>query len=369
MGQYSEKRLVEPVLSSEKPKEDRQKMKNYVIEKWHAYVKANTPLKYFQQYNAFINKRGEFIVGAMIELLDENNHYTNASILDKVLNFMQSEQVRQECVNLESERIKNNTWCGRPFVQLHTEVNEWLATNGLLNKPKETLKPLVKPVVQKYHQVGTVSKDDQKTLDKLKTILSKKGSKESLSQTESSKKDENPFAKITRPKTGFGNKEKGFIQKLRKQITGKDKTKVPSTRKSGESYLDGYPKGVKDCDSDASTITSSSSSSSLSTSTNDGQNDGNIRQSRHRDHPLSPKDRKLLFKNLRKEAEDTTVLFEGQGRDKETMETYQKFVLENRLSHGKPPEYPPDARIRRIRLEGSYPNWTMKEDQLPRLLR
>ena len=54
----------------------------------------------------------------------------------------------------------------------------------------------------------------------------------------------------------------------------------------------------------------------------------------------------------------------------ETMEEYIHHLRENSLVESKTrPSIVPDPRVRRRIEEGSYPNWSVKEDELPTLLR
>ena len=50
-------------------------------------------------------------------------------------------------------------------------------------------------------------------------------------------------------------------------------------------------------------------------------------------------------------------------------EAYYKFLTDNAYDYGVPPRYVEEPRVRRKIREGSYPNWTVKEEELSAVLR
>ncbi|XP_066912101.1 uncharacterized protein [Clytia hemisphaerica] len=366
--QNARQNAEQETLRKQKEKEELAKRDEKLIRKFYEDVERQLPPHHFKVYDSYLRKHGLKLKDTLWDLFGRDQDLLK--ITEIAFNFVRLEKVRELCVDTENQRLKTGDWSGHPIAKLREDVREWIQNHGLLNLPE-----------QQQVTGANIQSNDNKTVSKIdKMLKGNTNTKKSLEENNTSKL---PKANsIPRPKAARGTKgdrKKGLLGKIKNRFHkgSKDTAKLIThneKQQSGEDFdLDTYLKDFKN-DSDKDGSSKDSSSSSSSTSTN-GSNNGNIRQQSRRKHPLSEKERmtyaKILLQNMRDEAKnDTEVLFSGQGKDKETIETYKNFVNGNRLSYGKAPDDVPDVRVRRTKMEGSYPNWTVEnENRLPKLLR
>ena len=76
-----------------------------------------------------------------------------------------------------------------------------------------------------------------------------------------------------------------------------------------------------------------------------------------------------LMAKFHQEVKNAPLVDEGAGHHLLSTEAYCKFLMDNAYDHGVPPRYVGEPRVRRKIQEGSYPNWTVQEEELSAVLR
>ena len=75
-----------------------------------------------------------------------------------------------------------------------------------------------------------------------------------------------------------------------------------------------------------------------------------------------------LMAKFHQQVKNAPLIDEGAGH-RVSADAYCKFLMDNAYDYGVPPRFVEEPRVRRKIQEGSYPNWTVKEEELSAVLR
>ncbi|XP_066936798.1 uncharacterized protein [Clytia hemisphaerica] len=299
--------------------------------------------------------------------------------LDKTMSrFMQFDSVRRSLT--EAERITNSMnpglMTGERVKHYRNLMNSYLEERGLSDEHRPVKEVGVNDTCKKFHEMDN---KDKEILDKLQNNLKKK--KEAKAEAEKAKKDVMSDRKEVLPHLPiqYSVHPEPYDDKVNKAVAqvnasvAKATVHVPrTTPKERKSAFYNLSKKF-----DAN-LRRQHEKKKAEREKQTGPFIGNrtiVPVPKHRRYEAST----MTLDERRENAEELMHKFShdivnapsidvGAGHI-ESADTYCKFLIDNAYDYGVPPCYVEEPRIRRKIEEGSYPNWTVKEEELSTVLR
>eukprot|EP00111_Clytia_hemisphaerica_P013943 TCONS_00041044-protein len=298
--------------------------------------------------------------------------------LDKtMMRFMQFDSVRRSLT--EVERITNimdpGLLSGERVKHYRAIVNDYLGGHGLSDEHGPVKDRELSNGCKLFHEMD---EEDQKTLDKFQENLKKKreaakSAKQNKDQASERKEvlPQLPIKYSVHPET-YNDKVNKAVAQVNASVK---RATVYVPQKTGKERKSAFYNLSKRFDAD---LRRQHEKKKAEREKQTGLFIGNrtiVPVPKHRRYEASAmtlderrENTEELMEKFRHEVANALTIDEGAGH-RMSADAYCKFLIDNAYDYGVPPRYVEEPRVRRKIQEGSYPNWTVKEEELSAILR